>query len=102
MLEMAKIILQKCELAPTFTISIFYNPVLVQVTRFLTSPFPLARLGRAHVSVQNALRHKRVVAQSTPNAAPVFGHVVVERFLVRVNLVANSASRIARVRVQVI
>jgi hypothetical protein len=99
------------------------NPVFVQVTFFLTSPLPLACLflcrshvyfltspfplplaclGRAHVSVQNALRHKSVVAQLAPNGAPVFSHVVVERFLVRVNLVANSTSRIARVRVQVI
>jgi hypothetical protein len=54
------------------------------------------------VSVQNALRYKRVVAQSTPNAAPVLGHVVLKRFLVRINLVTYSASRLARVKVQVI
>ena len=47
------------------------------------------------VSVEFSFWNKRLIAPMAPNNAHVFGHVVFERFLVRQNLVADAAGRVA-------
>jgi hypothetical protein len=54
------------------------------------------------MSFELAFGNESVVARCTPNAAHVFGQMVFERFQVFKNLVADSAGRVARVKVQVV
>jgi len=54
------------------------------------------------VSFEFGFGTESVIASSTPNAALVFGHVVFERYQVLKNLVADSAGRVACVKVQVV
>jgi hypothetical protein len=54
------------------------------------------------VSFEFGFGTESVIARFTPNAALVFGHMVFERYQVFKNLAADSAGRIACVKVQVV
>jgi hypothetical protein len=54
------------------------------------------------MSAKQLFRSKRLITPLAPNAAHVFGHVPSERSLVRQNLVADAADRVAQVKLIVI
>jgi hypothetical protein len=54
------------------------------------------------VPIESADANKRLVTPITPNAAPVFRHVVAECFLGSINLLADIASGVAQMSMKVI